>query len=216
MRSSAGLHSSEAVVEQGQPRLPQQHTCGASSTHTEQLTAAEIEVGQLTKLNHDRNPEDLKEGQTILLPAGKLSFRDKEILAGIGSGNYRTYPVRKSETVEDIISKRSITRAEVDFLNQGVNLNKLSGARAREQREIVQRVSHVSTRLFLNKRSCTGSATPLIVFLRHCMAVSSTVLLTIFGTPHPILCTQACFQPQSSLQWIAFDSRGSARAQRSS
>ena len=88
-------------------------------------------MGQLTKLNHDRNPEDLKEGQTILLPAGKLSFRDKEILAGIGSGNYRTYPVRKSETIEDIISKRNITRAEVDVLNQGVNLNKLSGTRAR-------------------------------------------------------------------------------------
>lgn len=94
------------------------------------MIAAEIEVGQLTKLNHDRNPEDLKEGQTILLPAGKLSFRDKEILAGIGSGNYRTYPVRKSETIEDIISKRNITRAEVDVLNQGVNLNKLTGARA--------------------------------------------------------------------------------------
>ena len=93
------------------------------------VVAAEIEVGQLTKLNHDRNPEELKEGQTILLPAGKLSFRDKEILAGIGSGNYRTYPVRKSETIEDIISKRNITRAEVDALNQGVNLNKLSGAR---------------------------------------------------------------------------------------
>ncbi|KAK9845429.1 hypothetical protein WJX81_006262 [Elliptochloris bilobata] len=85
----------------------------------------EIEVGQLTKLNHDRNPENLKEGQTILLPAGKLSFRDKEILAGIGSGNYRTYPVRENETIADIISKRNITRAEVDALNQGVNLNKL-------------------------------------------------------------------------------------------
>ena len=100
----------------------------ASGTQGEHVIAAEIEVGQLTKLNHDRNPEDVKEGQTILLPAGKLSFRDKEILAGIGSGNYRTYPVRKSETIEDIISKRNITRAEVDALNQGANLNKLSGA----------------------------------------------------------------------------------------
>jgi len=86
-------------------------------------------VGQLTHLNHDRNPENLKEGQTILLPAGKLSYRDKEILAGIGSGNYRTYPVRKNETIDDIISKRNIPRAEVDALNQGVNLSKLGGAR---------------------------------------------------------------------------------------
>lgn len=90
---------------------------------------AEIEVGQLTQLNHDRNPENLKEGQTILLPAGKLSHRDKDILAGIGSGNYRTYPVRQNETIDDIISKRNISRAEVDALNKGVNLSKLGGAR---------------------------------------------------------------------------------------
>ncbi len=89
---------------------------------------AELEVGQLTKLNHDRSPEDLKEGQTILLPAGKLSGRDKAILAGIGSGKYRTYPVRKGEAIEDILDKRGIARTEADALNKDVNLSKLSGA----------------------------------------------------------------------------------------
>ncbi len=91
---------------------------------------AELEVGQLTKLNHDRSPEDLKEGQTILLPAGKLSGRDKAILAGIGSGKYRTYPVRKGEAIEDILDKRGIARAEADALNEDVNLSKLGGARS--------------------------------------------------------------------------------------
>lgn len=43
--------------------------------------------------------EALVEGQTLLLPAGKLSARDKEILAGIGPWTYRTYPVRAGETV---------------------------------------------------------------------------------------------------------------------
>jgi hypothetical protein len=95
---------------------------------------AELEVGQLTKLNHDRSPEDLKEGQTILLPAGKLSGRDKAILAGIGSGKYRTYPVRKGEAIEDILDKRGIARAEADALNKDVNLSKLGGARAARRR----------------------------------------------------------------------------------
>lgn len=39
------------------------------------------------------------EGQTLLLPAGKLSARDKEILAGIGPWTYRTYPVRAGENI---------------------------------------------------------------------------------------------------------------------
>ena len=40
------------------------------------------------------------EGQTLVLPAHKLSARDKEILAGIGPWSYRTYPVRAGETLE--------------------------------------------------------------------------------------------------------------------
>lgn len=45
---------------------------------------------------------------------------------GIGPRTYRTYPVRAGESIHDIISKRSITRAEVDALNPEVNLDRLS------------------------------------------------------------------------------------------
>eukprot|EP00884_Botryococcus_braunii_P020490 jgi/Botrbrau1/7124/Bobra.0143s0004.1 len=86
----------------------------------------DITTKELLALNHDINEKALKAGQTIILPANKLSKRDKEILAGIGKGKYRTYPARAGETINDIISKRNISRAEVDALNPDVNLNKLS------------------------------------------------------------------------------------------
>lgn len=85
----------------------------------------DLSFEELVKLNHDVKPEDLTEGQTIVLPAGKLSARDKEILQGIGPGTYRTYPVRAGETIEDIISKRSISRREADQLNADLNLDNL-------------------------------------------------------------------------------------------
>ena len=59
-------------------------------------------------------------GKTILLPAGKLSSRDKEILGGIGQ-SYRIYPVRDGETLSDIMSKRGITRQEIEVLNPGLD-----------------------------------------------------------------------------------------------
>ena len=88
---------------------------------------AELNFEELVKLNHDVKPDMLEEGQTIILPAGKLSVRDREILAGIGPGTYRTYPVRSGETIEDIISKRSVRRDEVDKLNKDINLDSLAG-----------------------------------------------------------------------------------------
>ncbi|KAI8471125.1 MAG: chitinase-related protein [Monoraphidium minutum] len=81
-------------------------------------------VQQITSINHDVNPDKVKDGQTILLPASGLSARDKEILEGIGSV-YRIYPVRKGEAVADIMAKRSITRAEMDALNSSINLDRL-------------------------------------------------------------------------------------------
>jgi len=86
----------------------------------------EIKLQELVALNHDVNADNLIEGQTILLPGGKLSSRDREILAGIGTQPYRLYPVREGEKLDDIITKRKITRAEMDALNPGVNLNKLT------------------------------------------------------------------------------------------
>lgn len=85
----------------------------------------EIKFDELVALNHDINPDSLVEGQTILLPGGKLSSRDREILAGIGPATYRTYPVREGELLQDIIEKRNITRAEMEALNPGVDLDKL-------------------------------------------------------------------------------------------
>ncbi|CAL5220274.1 g2257 [Coccomyxa viridis] len=88
----------------------------------------EVSAKEIIALNHGMDPKNIEEKQTILIPAGKLSSRDKEILAGIGPRSYRTYPVRSGEDIEDIISKRGITREEVDALNPDVNLDRLSAA----------------------------------------------------------------------------------------
>lgn len=87
--------------------------------------SAEIKFEELIALNHDINPDSLVEGQTILLPGGKLSARDREILAGIGPATYRTYPVREGEKLQDIIEKRDISRSEMEALNPGVDLDNL-------------------------------------------------------------------------------------------
>lgn len=79
---------------------------------------------QIVSINPDINPDSVTEGQTILLPAGNLSSRDKEILEGIGTV-YRIYPVRKGENLADVLTKRSIMRDEMGSLNPGVNLDKL-------------------------------------------------------------------------------------------
>jgi LysM repeat protein len=86
----------------------------------------EVPLEQLLKLNHNTSPDALTEGQTLLLPSGRLSARDKEILEGIGPWTYRTYPVRAGETLNDIISKRKITHAEMEALNPGVDLDRLT------------------------------------------------------------------------------------------
>jgi len=83
-----------------------------------------LTVQEILGMNPDVNPDAVVEGKTILLPSGTLSSRDKEILDGIGTG-YRVYPVRKGENLEDIITKRKITKEEMEALNPGVNLNTL-------------------------------------------------------------------------------------------
>lgn len=70
-----------------------------------------MDLQELRKLNHDiPNPDKLVAGSKILLPAGKLSARDKDIIAGIGPRTYRTYPIRKGERLADILGPRGITR----------------------------------------------------------------------------------------------------------
>lgn len=83
-----------------------------------------LTVDQVININPEVKPDAVAAGQTILLPAGTLSSRDREILEGIGAV-YRIYPVRKGESLADITSKRNISRAEMAALNSGVNLDKI-------------------------------------------------------------------------------------------
>ena len=92
------------------------------------LACAGIKVEDIVSLNHALLKDKVEEGQTILLPSGKLSTRDKEILAGVKSKGYRAYPVRKGEKIEDITEKRKIAMADVEALNEGVKLGRLKGA----------------------------------------------------------------------------------------
>jgi len=89
-------------------------------------TRADVKIEDILSVNHGLKKDVIEEGQTILLPSSKLSERDREILDGVkGKGKYRAYPVRKGETIEDIISKRGIKIAEVEALNEGVDLASL-------------------------------------------------------------------------------------------
>lgn len=46
------------------------------------MCSAEVTTREIVALNHGIDPKNIQEKQTILIPAGKLSSRDKEILAG--------------------------------------------------------------------------------------------------------------------------------------
>ena len=99
-------------------------------------TRADVKIEDILSVNHGLKKDVIEEGQTILLPSSKLSERDREILDGVkGKGKYRAYPVRKGETIEDIISKRGIKIAEVEALNEGVDLASLKGESRRRARE---------------------------------------------------------------------------------
>ena len=102
------------------------HSLTHTHTHTHMRTHTDITVDQLMCINPDASGQSVGEGQTILLPASKLSARDKEILEGIDSG-YRMYPVRKGETLDDIMVKRGITLTDMQSLNPGTDLQHLQG-----------------------------------------------------------------------------------------
>ncbi|GLC52014.1 hypothetical protein PLESTB_000573000 [Pleodorina starrii] len=80
-----------------------------------------VTVEQILGINPDVKAEKVAEGHTILLPANKLSTRDKEILGGIGT-TYRLYPVRAGESVSEVLSKRGISTEEFQALNPGVDI----------------------------------------------------------------------------------------------
>ena len=83
-----------------------------------------MEVRELLRYNLKlKEGDDVKAGMTILLPAEKLSARDRAIIDGIGKVNEpRTYPTRAGETIDDILTSRKIARGEVEKLNPGVKL----------------------------------------------------------------------------------------------
>ncbi|KAG2454037.1 hypothetical protein HYH02_001078 [Chlamydomonas schloesseri] len=80
-----------------------------------------VTVDQILGINPDVKPGKVVEGQTILLPANKLSERDREILGGIGT-TYRVYPIRAGETLTEVLSKRGISTDEFLRLNPGVDM----------------------------------------------------------------------------------------------
>mmetsp|Transcript_20 Transcript_20/g.47 ORF Transcript_20/g.47 Transcript_20/m.47 type:complete len:224 (+) Transcript_20:94-765(+) len=82
----------------------------------------DLVMEEVAQLNPGLNPDLIVAGKTILLPAGKLSERDKEILSGIQTGSFRHYPVREGESLEDIMDRRGITMAEMELLNPDVDL----------------------------------------------------------------------------------------------
>ncbi|CAD7699000.1 unnamed protein product [Ostreobium quekettii] len=129
-----------------------------------------FEVQELQKLNHSIKKNGLVEGTTIVLPAGALSDRDKEIIQGIG-WRYRTYPVRAGESIEAITSKRGITMAEIEKLNPDVDTKKLKTNQVLKlpankytvrEREMLMGVAGVPTEFFQSK-GFTVSACVLVV-----------------------------------------------------
>ena len=85
-----------------------------------------ISLEEIKKINSKINTasgKEVKVGDTILLPAGKLSARDSQIIDGITKINQpRVYPTRKGESIMDIIEPRQIAFEDVKKLNPGVNL----------------------------------------------------------------------------------------------
>jgi len=135
----------------------------------------EIKFEELIALNHDINPDSLVEGQTILLPGGKLSARDREILAGIGPATYRTYPVREGEKLQDIIEKRDISRSEMEALNPGVDLDNL------DKLQVLKLPAGKYT--VREREMMTGSGLVPAEFFHASSALSKTVLIALgFGT----------------------------------
>jgi LysM domain len=82
---------------------------------------------EVMKLNHNLDPNSLQAGQTIMLPLGKLSERDRQILDGMKAGNYRTYPIRAGEKLSDVLANRKISMDEFQLLNPELNPNKVKG-----------------------------------------------------------------------------------------
>jgi hypothetical protein len=60
----------------------------------------------------------------VPLPRARRLQRDREILKGIAPTGPRSYPLRKGETVADVLKGRGVTMAEAQKLNAGIDLAK--------------------------------------------------------------------------------------------
>ena len=158
----------------------------------------------------------LEEGQTIILPAGKLSVRDREILAGIGPGTYRTYPVRSGETIEDIISKRSVRRDEVDKLNKDINLDSLAGRLACSSGHTglpcsaagkCQPCAVCNSCTALPKRCCSCIES----WVAWQLAISKDKTDMPLSLAHPCLLTRAALVPSRAFHALTYDNQDGGR-----
>uniref|UniRef100_A0A7S0WQV1 LysM domain-containing protein n=1 Tax=Pyramimonas obovata TaxID=1411642 RepID=A0A7S0WQV1_9CHLO len=132
VQSKSGLlvHASYSASELSPRFSTRPYTVREGDTLFQIAKKRGISIDQMKALNArlDLNTELLHPGDTILLPAGKLSERDLQILSGIGKGsNMRIYSVRKGENIESIASNRGIPLSEVEKLNPDTNLSKLVG-----------------------------------------------------------------------------------------
>jgi len=128
-----------------------------------------MSTNDVKKYNKSLSKEgaELSPGMTILLPAERLSKRDQEIIDGIkGINEPRVYPTRGGETIEDIITPRKISKAEVERLNPSLKLGTLKPG----------------TRLFLPPGKYTVREKEM---LQGCGILPAETLnpLTVLGTP---------------------------------
>ena len=65
-----------------------------------------------------------------------MSEEDKLVLKNMKERRYRTYAVRRHETIEDIIEARQLGWSEVEALNPGTDLDNLTA------REIIKLPAH--------------------------------------------------------------------------
>ena len=119
--SPARGRAAVAVRASGQPAM-RPYTLRKGDTLETIAQKRGMSVDEIRKCNATKGSE-IKVGETILLPAGKLSKRDNEIIEGITKINEpRIYPTRKGESIMDIIDARNIQFEDVKKLNPGVNL----------------------------------------------------------------------------------------------
>lgn len=95
-----------------------------------------LDMHELLALNHELDPEQLDGNPSILVPQGSVSDSDRMVLANMKARRYRTYAVKRNESILDIIDSRNIAREEVDALNPEVDLENMA------EHEIIKLPAH--------------------------------------------------------------------------